>query len=412
MITEPSSGILKNEINNSRFLKVIEGNKAGPVMILFAGIHGNEQAGVKALENVLKGIDPDDIKGNIYAIYGNLKALTKNKRFLDFDLNRMWTSARMEKRSFEKDKYAEDQEQNEINKILNQIIKKHNSPLYFIDLHTTSSDSLPFITINDSLINRRFSKIFPVPVILGIEEYLEGPLLSYINKLGYVSLGFESGQHTSKEAIINARSFVKLALHFSEIIKFGDIENEFQKLQKAAESNSKIYEIIYRYNIKREEHFKMKSGFSSFELLEKGTLLASSDEKDIYLEKKATLFMPLYQKKGVDGYFLIRKIEPFFLNLSALFRNINADNILTILPGVNWEDSRRSALIINLKVARFLAKPIFHLLGYRSREIGPNYIKVSSRDRVSKTYLYEDLSWYKKTLSVKKGFDKVNSRED
>ena len=409
MITSASSEIARNEIDNKRFLKVIKGDINDPVIVFFAGIHGNEQAGVKALEKVLSGIKSNEIKGSIYAISGNLKALAKNKRFLDYDLNRMWTSARMEKRSYERNKYSEDHEQNELNFILNGIIQEHNAPLYFLDLHTTSSNSLPFITINDSLINRRFAKIFPVPVILGIEEYLEGPLLSYINKLGYVSLGFESGQHTSKEAIINAVSFIKLALHYSGIYEFRNIQQEYEKLQKAAEANSRIYEIIFRYNIRREEHFKMKPGFKSFELLEKGRLLATSDDRDIYLSKKATLFMPLYQKKGVDGYFLIRKIEPFFLNLSALFRNINADGLLALLPGIKWENSKKSALIINLKVARFMAKPIFHLLGYRSREIGPDFIKVSSRDRVSKTELYEELAWYKKTLSARKGFDKLRN---
>ncbi|MCH4822466.1 succinylglutamate desuccinylase/aspartoacylase family protein [Gramella lutea] len=392
------------EIGNTRFLKVLTGENPGPVMIFFGGIHGNEPAGIIALERVLSELDPENFNGSIYAISGNLNALSKNKRFLDYDLNRMWTSARMSKRSFERKVYAEDLEQLELDAILHKIIDKHKTALYFIDLHTTSSKSLPFITINDSIINRRFSKLFKVPVILGIEEFLEGPLLSYINELGYVSLGFESGQHTSKEAITNAESFIKLALNFSGIVDHIDIEKEYKFLKKATRSNEKIYEIIFRYNIKREEHFKMKPGFSSFEKVEKGTLLATSDERDIYLSKTATLFMPLYQKKGEDGYYLIRKIKPFFLNLSALFRNMNADSFLTLLPGVKWQNSAKSALIIDLKIARFMAKPIFHLLGYRSRELGPDFIKVSSRDRRSKTHLYKDLAWYKKTLSVKKGF--------
>ncbi|MDX1762019.1 MAG: aspartoacylase, partial [Christiangramia sp.] len=179
---------------------------------------------------------------------------------------------------------------------------------------------------------------------------------------------------------------------------------EFDFLQKAAESNNRFYEIIYRYNIFKKEKFKMKPGFSSFQLLEKGTLIASSGDKDIYLSKKATMFMPLYQKKGEDGYYLIRKIEPIFISLSAWLRNINADNLLVLLPGIKRDKKDKSSLIINLKIARFLAKQIFHLLGYRSREMGPNYIKITSRDRASKTELYKDLWWYKKTLSGKKGF--------
>ncbi len=400
MIPEFQNEVTIQNLKNRRFLKVLKGERKGPVLIFFAGIHGNEPAGMIALEKVLSEINPKMLQGSVYAISGNLRALSKNKRYLDYDLNRMWTSARIEKRSFEKQLFAEDQEQQELYRIIQEIISEYKTPLYFIDLHTTSSDTLPFITINDSLINRRFSKLFPVPVILGIEEYLEGPLLSFINNLGYVALGFESGQHTSKEAVHNAESFIKLALHFSGILKYTDeLKKESLKLSKAANFNRKIYEIIFRYNILKNEYFKMKPGFVSFQKLEKGALLATSNERDIYLSRKATVFMPLYQEKGEDGYYLIRKIEPIFLQLSAYLRRINADNIFVLLPGVSWENSNRSALMINLKIARFLAKQIFHLLGYRSREIGPDHIKVSSRDRVSKMELYRGLKWYKKALS-------------
>ncbi|WP_166435195.1 succinylglutamate desuccinylase/aspartoacylase family protein [Christiangramia sabulilitoris] len=384
------------ETRNPRLLKVVKRASQSPAIIFFAGIHGNEKAGYTAIEEVLNEIKIEDIQGSIYAIAGNLKALSKNKRFLDYDLNRMWTSARMDKRSYEKKIYREDEEQLEIQKILDEIIQEQHAQLYFIDLHTTSSDTLPFITINDSLINRRFSRLFPVPVILGIEEYLEGPLLSHINKMGYVSLGFESGQHASKQAITNARAFIRLALHFAGVYSFENSEEDFRSLRISAKENEHFYEIVYRYNILKNEHFKMKPGFSSFEVHQKGTLLATSDDRDIYLSKKATLFMPLYQKKGEDGYYLIRKINPIFLSLSAWCRKIQADGVLAVLPGVKWADANRSELLIDLKIARFLAKPIFHLLGYRSKETGPHFLKISSRDRVSKTWLYEDQYWYKK----------------
>lgn len=74
--------------------------------------------------------------------------------------------------------------------LLEDIINSNFGPFYFIDFHTTLSKTLPFITINDVVIDRKFSKFFLVPIALGIEEYLNGPLLSYINELGYVSLGF------------------------------------------------------------------------------------------------------------------------------------------------------------------------------------------------------------------------------
>ena len=404
MTTNYNNLYVQEELLKSRFIKTIKKRKTEPAVIFFSGMHGNELAGQIALKKVIDELNESRFEGSFYAISGNLKAILKKKRFIDYDLNRMWTPARINKKSFNKDLYEEDREQRELYDILHWIFSNHEGPLYFIDLHTTSSKSPPFITINDSLINRRFSGLFPVPVILGIEEYLQGPLLSYINELGFVALGFEAGQHSAKESVDNAVSFIKLVLHFSGIYTPEKLDEAYLMLQKNSGNNRNFYEIIFRYDILKDEHFIMKPGYSSFEFLKKGTLLATSNDKEIYLGKNATLFMPLYQKKGEDGYYLIRKIVPFFLKLSALLRTVNADNLLSILPGVSRLDSDNSSFIIDLKIARFMAKPLFHLLGYRSREKGANHIKVSSRDRVSKTELYDKLYWYKKTLSVRKGF--------
>ena len=71
--------------------------------------------------------------------------------------------------------------------------------------------------------------------------------------------------------------------------------------------------------------------------------------------------MPLYQRRGRDGYFLIRKIKPFFLNLSSILRRMKADSLLAILPGISWDTKEKNALRVNLRITKFLAKPIFHL---------------------------------------------------
>ncbi|MEM9679878.1 MAG: succinylglutamate desuccinylase/aspartoacylase family protein, partial [Bacteroidota bacterium] len=205
--------------SQSRLINHIKGKEPGPTVVFFAGIHGNEQAGVKALKRVLKNVEGNVSRGNIYGIYGNLKALKTNKRFIDEDLNRMWTHKKLEQLKHNDQDIHEKQEQRELYTILSSLIEKTKGPMYFIDLHTTSSVTLPFITINDAIINRKFAKHFPCPVVLGIEEYLEGPLLSYLNTRGYVSLGFESGQHIDPQAIINGEAFIYLTLVQLQLLK-------------------------------------------------------------------------------------------------------------------------------------------------------------------------------------------------
>ncbi|HAB26876.1 MAG TPA: aspartoacylase, partial [Xanthomarina gelatinilytica] len=149
-----------------------------------------------------------------------------------------------------------------------------------IDFHTTSSKTLPFITINDALINRKFSQQFPVPVVLGIEEYLKGPLLSYINQLGYVSLGFESGQHDELDAVLNCEAFIYLSLVFTQALdkdSIKDFQMHYNRLKHQSKNISEIFEITYLYKIKPQEHFKMLEGFKSFQAISKGTHLAQSN---------------------------------------------------------------------------------------------------------------------------------------
>ena len=183
-----------------RIIGRITSEKPGPTLVFFGGIHGNEPAGVLALEQVFRELERGEATlecGTLIAIRGNLPALARKERFLKHDLNRLWGKDRLQK-TLKKPREVRSPEENEMAVLyegVHEILQQHSPPFYFIDLHTTSSRTLPFITINDSIINRRFSELFPVPVILGIEEYLDGPLLSYINELGYMALGFESGQH-------------------------------------------------------------------------------------------------------------------------------------------------------------------------------------------------------------------------
>ena len=212
---QPTSVLTQRSIKSKRIIRHVKGYERGPKIIFFGGIHGNEPAGVIALENTLKLLDPSEIKGEVYGIYGNLKALELNKRFIEKDLNRIWTTKRVRELSRKAFLSAEEEEQVELFDIINEILKDNEDPIYFIDFHTTSSPTLPFITINDALINRDFSMCFPVPIVLGIEEYLEGPLLSYLNKEGYVSLGFEAGQHTDHCSVVNCEAFIYLTLVIS-----------------------------------------------------------------------------------------------------------------------------------------------------------------------------------------------------
>ncbi len=392
--------VAPDKIQN-RIIGHIQGSEPGPILIFFGGIHGNEPSGVQALEHVFKTFHstPLTLKGSVYGLLGNIPAIIQKRRFVQKDLNRLWLKEEIERieNASETERTFEEQELHELLGIINKLFDTHHQPFYFIDFHTTSSKTLPFITINDAMINRKFARQFPVPIILGIEEYLEGPLLSYINSLGYVSLGFESGQHSSEEARINSIAFFWLSMVYSGALQKEEVssfETYKMELSTSAAHNMNFYEITERYAIAEEDSFTMAPAFHSFEAVSKGTLLAHHNEKPVYSEKKGILFMPLYQPQGGEGFFMIKRIPNWILGMSAMLRKGKADHLLTILPGVSWRDSSKKQLVVNLKVARFYSKALFHLLGFRSRELDKNHFLINNREKTARNTLYKDSPWF------------------
>ncbi len=387
-----------------RLIGYCRAGRPGPTLICFGGVHGNEPAGVRALERVFAtlGSEATALSGGCFAaIRGNLPALGEGVRYIVEDLNRLWTIDGIKDILAKKEdsKSLEEQELTEILGLIAKLIRGESPPFYFIDLHTTSSPTLPFITINDAVINRKFSSQFPVPVILGIEEYLEGPLLSYINELGYVSLGFESGQHQEEKAVENAADFVWLALRFAGLLdESADPESQQRqiRLREASLGDQRFYEVFHRHALADASQFRMVPGLRSFQRAPKGALLAHDRGDPVYMKRNGLLFMPLYQKQGEEGFFLIRRIPSWALRLSAWLRKFHLQDTLVWLPGVAWAKPGGDRLLINLRVARFFRKPFFHLLGYRSKRKDRTHLVLRNRERAARNDDYRETPWFRR----------------
>ncbi len=392
-----TSKALNQTIETERIIGEVHGTAKGPTVVFFGGIHGNEPAGVFALRRVIEEIQKNKlpIYGHVYAIAGHLWALEQGIRYEKQDLNRLWTADLISKlwAKAEPEENEDLKQQREIFRTFADILKKEAGPFYFIDLHTTSSESVPFMTVNDSLLNRKFAMQYPVPMILGVEEYIEGPLLSYLNERGYVSFGFEGGQHDSIAAIDNHIAFIYLTLAYTGIAKELAIEDQYKKLASTGFDTASIFEIYYRYQVEDNEDFSMVPGFVNFQRYKKGVTLALSNGKPIVADRNARILMPRYQGKGNDGYFLIRRTPKFFLWLSAILRGFKLDHLLPLLPGVKWAKEGKDTLIVDKKVARFLAKSFFHLMGYRTMKLDGDQLIVKNREAAVRKEDYQKAPW-------------------
>jgi hypothetical protein len=140
-----------------------------------------------------------------------------------------------------------------------------------------------------------------------------------------------------------------------------------ERLEKVSADPNKFFEITHRQEVKNGDQFEMYPGFTNFQTIEKDLKLAQRNKDLILSEWNARIFMPLYQKKGDDGFFIIRRIPRFFLWLSRVLRSYNFEKVLRLLPGVSMYDDKNHILAVNNNVASVLRNEVFHLFGFRQK---------------------------------------------
>lgn len=359
-----------------RVLTQVVGRAPGPSLVVIGGLHGNEPCGVRAVERVAEAFAaaPVELRGELVALAGNLAALAYECRFVARDLNRQWLPERVEAlraaaATGDTSQWApEDREQWELLVELEAVFARATGPIHVLDLHSTSGDGGLFATVGDTLRNRGFALHLPVPIVLGLEEELEGTLLSYLTELGYVTVGFESGQHANPASIDHAEAAVWVSLEAAGLVARGElpeVDRARGLLTARSATLPHVVEIRYRHAIQPGDDFRMEPGYSNFEPVERGEILAYDRHGAVRAGERCRILMPLYQKQGEDGFFLIREVRRFWLAVSEGLRRVRSDRVVHWLPGVWRHPALPDAYVVNRRVARWFALEIFHLLGFR-----------------------------------------------
>ncbi len=360
------------------------GDASGPTLIVVGSIHGNEPAGAAALTTIAEelGSMSEMLRGRVYFLVGNTRALPEHVRYIDQDLNRSWTRDNMCAVGTDSlTLLSEGRDLTELDSQLDSILITAESEVYVLDLHSTSADGVPFATVGDTLRNRSFARKFPVTILLGIEEQLDGTMLEYLNNAGAVTLGFEGGQHDSQETVANHAALVWLALVNAGILtadQVPDYRGKYKRLAAGARG-TRVLEIRYREAITPEDEFEMKPGFNNFDPVRGGQVLAKNRLGPVAAVESGMILMPLYQQLGQDGFFIGRKVAPVWLWLSGVLRRLRVQDLIHWLPGVRRDPNNRETLHVNTRLARFFPLQIFHLLGFRRRRWTLDHLIVSRR---------------------------------
>jgi len=349
---------------------------AGPLFVAIGGLHGNEPAGISAAELVLERLleEGPELRGRFVALRGNRAALAIDQRYVERDLNRIWTQADvvgMQRDPAHLDR-ADEAELRSLLGTFRELFQdavggKVPREIIVLDLHSTSGPSKPFLCMADTLQNRRVAFALHVPVILGLEEALEGTLLDFMSEAGHIAMAFEGGAHLDPETVACHEAAIWCGLVAAGSLQEGavDVSEKEALLKRLAVGSPGIVEVLYRHGTRGGDGFTMDPGWANFQPVKRGERVAADDDGEIGSPLSGRLLLPRYQSQGDDGFFVSRQVRPFWLSLSATLRRFRVEHLLRFLPGVSRVDGSWRHLRVDRRKALFGVRQIFHLCGYR-----------------------------------------------
>ena len=251
--------------------------------------------------------------------------------------------------------------------VIQAALDRARGPLHLADLHTTSAPGIPFVLFGDTIAQREFVSVLPIPIILGLEEQVDGVLSAYWSRHGCLTFGVEGGQHDDPVTIDSLEAVLWLALS-----KAGLLEGDLPELARAAAlletqraGLPRVLEVLSRRAISPADEFQMEPGFRNLDYARKGQLLARDKSGEVRAPHDGLVIMPLYQGQGADGYFWGREVSPARLKTSDLLRKVGLERLLGLLPGVARDPRAPSRFVVDTRVARLYPLEVFQLLGYR-----------------------------------------------
>ena len=287
--------------------------------------------------------------GDFVAVVGNTGALTAGRRFLSYDMNRAWTARRIDlsrngnaplgvhggvaenprrvqkpadPSSSRRDVHPlarrrfsvpspEDLEMVRLLHLLDVVAERRRGPVHVLDLHTTSGRGGTFTSTADLPRNRRFAMEIPVPLVLGLDEHLEGTLLGYLDQLGYTSTVCECGQHEEPRAVTRARAAVWLAIQAAGLLPqtaIPEVRRSFRIMRAARDHLPKVFETVHRHAVTSTDRYRTRPGFGNFQLIRAGQVVGDDRSGEVAAPVSGRLLMPLYQELGEDGFFVVREV--------------------------------------------------------------------------------------------------------
>jgi succinylglutamate desuccinylase len=256
-----------------------DSGQKGKTLAVFCGVHGNEKAGVYAINKILHNINIT--KGIVFFVFANPKAIEINKRFVDKNLNRCFFD-NQRGNSYE-EKRARD------------LIKILEISDALLDVHASnSSETVPFV-ITDNGFDVVKDMNFKI-IATGFDVLEPGATDGFMKNKGKIGICIECGYSgKSKENIDIAYNSILQFLQYFDAI---DHEMPNYNLNQKVLHVDKVQKVT-------SKNFKLTKTFADFETIEKGFVIAKDETKEYIADKeRVILFGSPGKPIGAEAYIL------------------------------------------------------------------------------------------------------------
>lgn len=251
-------------------MKIEEKGTGNSKIAIIGGIHGDEPCGYRAISRI---IEKDlEYKKTVKFIKANEKAIEKNRRYIEKDLNR----------SFPGDINSEVHEQ----KLAAELLQEIKDCEYILSLHSTQSTISPFALINEvNNKNRNIIRKLPLKKVVSVKskENKKGDLISILPES---CIELECGYQKSRQAEENAVKCIEYFLKMTNAIDKNNINPINTKTEVLR---------IFNKVLKQEEIFFIGN---NFERINSGEIYGIGETGKIYRAEEP--FYPILM--STSGY--------------------------------------------------------------------------------------------------------------
>lgn len=303
------------------------GSERGPLFICIGGIHGNEPAGVSAIQlvatllQVEPTINPDFVfRGRLLGLTGNVQALGEGKRYISMDMNRAFLRDRVDVilQSDPAELEDEDYELYELISLIRSEIEDYAPDrIVILDIHSTSAKGGIFVIASADPESVRIGKALYAPVILDFAREVQGTTLGYFNSENFerdiVTVVFECGQHNEPLSTNRAIAAIINCMRTIGCVSEDAVENKHDLILKQyAQGLPTVARMIERFEIPKGHRFAMVREYQNFDRVFAGETLAFDGDTPVLAQHDGMILLPRLQDQGDDGFFIVQPLGPVY----------------------------------------------------------------------------------------------------